>query len=365
MMKLREITDFLEAWAPPSLQESYDNSGLLIGEKDDEIKQALITLDITEKVIDEAIETKSNLIIAHHPFIFKGIKKIGNRHWIDRCIRKAIKHDIAIYAIHTNLDNIHTGVNRKIAGRLGLENLEILSPKRDTLSKLTVFIPKDDTDQVLKAMFEAGAGNVGNYDHCSFHLDGTGTFRGNESSNPTLGKIGKDETVDETRVEVLVANHKLSAVLSAMQKAHTYEEVAHYITPLSNINQEVGSGMIGHLPKELLSEEFLGHLKEKMELSTIRHTKLTSKSIKKVALCGGSGSFLLSQAIAKGADVFVTADFKYHDFFEANDEVIIADIGHYESEVFTKELLHDKLTKKFAKFAFRLSQVDTNPIKYL
>lgn len=364
-MQIKDITNFLESWAPPSLQESYDNSGLLIGEKSSEVNQALISLDVTEEVIDEAIETSSDMIIAHHPFIFKGIKRIGDRHWIDRCIRKAIKHDISIYAIHTNLDNVHTGVNRKIAEKIGLTNLSILSPKKDTLSKLTVFVPTADKQKVLDAMYNAGAGNVGNYDHCSFQVDGTGTFRGNETSNPTIGKQGIDETVDETRVEVLVANHSLGQILSAMRKSHPYEEVAHYVTPLSNMNQEIGAGMIGELSEKMETEAFLSTLKTQMNLNVIRHTRIIKDKIKRIAVCGGSGSFLLGKAISSGADVFITADFKYHDFFEANDDIIIADIGHYESEVFTKELLLDTLTKNFTKFAFRLSKVDTNPIKYL
>ncbi|WP_436516575.1 Nif3-like dinuclear metal center hexameric protein [Ekhidna sp. To15] len=364
-MQIKDITHFLESWAPLSLQESYDNSGLLIGENDDSINQALVTLDITEEVIDEAIATKSDLIIAHHPFIFRGVKRIGNRHWIDRCIRKAIKHDIGIYAIHTNLDNVYTGVNHKIAEKLGLQKTSILRPKSETLSKVTVFVPTADKETVLSAMFAAGAGNIGNYDHCSFQAEGTGTFRGNESSNPTIGEQGKDEQVNETRIEVLVANHQLGAVLSAMNQSHPYEEVAHYIHPLTNVNQEVGSGMIGELDVAMKTEDFLAYLKNQMDLQVIRHTELVNKEVKTVALCGGSGSFLLNKAIRKKADIFITGDFKYHDFFEANGDIIIADIGHYESEVFTKELILDALTKNFTKFAFRLSKVDTNPIKYL
>ncbi|WP_420578144.1 Nif3-like dinuclear metal center hexameric protein [Ekhidna sp.] len=364
-MHIKDITNFLESWAPRSLQEPYDNSGLLIGEKDAKISQVLISLDVTEEVIDEAITTKSDMIVAHHPFIFKGIKHIGNTHWIDRCIRKAIKHDISIYAIHTNLDNVHTGVNKKIAEKIGLENLSILQPKVETLSKLTVFVPNVSKQEVLDALYETGAGNIGNYDHCSFQVEGMGTFRGNESSNPTIGKQGEDESVQETRIEVLIPNHLMGAALSAMHQSHPYEEIAHYINPLTNINQEVGAGMIGELPEKMESAKFLEYLKENMDLNVIRYTGLVRDSIKKVAICGGSGSFLLEAAKRNHADIFITGDFKYHDFFEANKEIIIADIGHYESEVFTKELIQDALTKNFTKFAFRLSKVDTNPIKYL
>lgn len=364
-MKIKEITSLLEQWAPPSLQESYDNSGLLIGDKNQEINAALITLDITEEVIDEAIESGDDLIIAHHPFIFKGIKRIGNIHWIDRCIRKAIKHDIAIYAIHTNLDNVDTGVNKKICDKIGLNNTRILQPKKSTLSKLVVFVPTENKEALLEALYKAGAGNVGNYDHCSFQTEGTGTFRGNESSNPTIGTQGVEESVKETRIEVIVPQHASRSVLQAMKHAHPYEEVAYYLQELINENQDIGSGMIGTLEQSMDTKTFLTHLKKSMGLSVIRHTDLVKSNIQKVAVCGGSGSFLLSKAMAAGADIFITADFKYHDFFEANGDIIIADIGHYESEVFTKELLLDVLTKNFTKFAFRLSKVDTNPIKYL
>ncbi len=364
-MKIADITQFLEAWASPSLQESYDNSGLLLGEKDQEIKEALIALDVTEEVIEEAIKTKSNFIIAHHPFIFSGIKKIGNQHWIDRCIRKAIKNDIAIYAIHTNLDNVISGVNKKIADKIGLVNTSVLRPKKDTLAKLTVFVPENAKESLIDALHQAGAGKIGNYDNCRFETLGNGYFRPNDHANPTIGSKGQIEKVNESKIEVLLPKHLSGNIISVMMKAHPYEEVSYFLQDLLNSNQEVGSGMIGDLPETMETNSFLAFLKKAMNLKTIRHTQITSESVKKVALCGGSGSFLLNDAIRQKADIFITADFKYHDFFEANGELIIADIGHYESEVFTKELLHDVLTKNFTKFAFRLSKVDTNPIKYL
>jgi len=364
-MKIGEITNFLEGWAHPSLQEPYDNSGLILGDKNDECHSALITLDVTEEVVDEAIKNDIKLIIAHHPIIFKGIKRIGKNHWMDKCLRKAISHNIAIYSIHTNLDNVSTGVNKKISEKIGLKELRVLQPKANTLTKLTLFVPTENKDEVLNALFQSGAGNIGNYDECSFESVGTGSFRGNESSSPTIGKKGIREYVSESRIEVLVKKHNLGHVLSAMKATHPYEEVAYYTSDLLNENQEMGSGMIGSLEKEMSATDFLILLKANMQLNTIRHTRFTGQTIKKVAVCGGSGSFLLKNAISKKADVFVTADFKYHEFFEANDQIMIADIGHYESEVFTKDLLHDELTKTFANFAFRLSKVDTNPINYL
>lgn len=364
-MKIGEIIQHLELWAPPSLQESYDNSGLILGDKNDECHSALITLDVTEEVINEAIAQKNNLIIAHHPIIFKGLKKIGKKHWIDKCIRKAIKNDISIYAIHTNLDNIHTGVNKKICDMIGLTNLEALQPKPGTLAKLTVFVPQESKEEVLSALFEAGAGNIGNYDQCSFQLTGSGTFRGNEHSKPKVGNQGIKEIVEETRIEVVIRKHDLVKVLNSMKKSHPYEEVAYYVSDLLNQNQEIGSGMVGSLTHEMKPADFLNSLKSKMNLNTIKHTTFCKSTISRVAVCGGSGSFLLNAAMAKQADIFITADFKYHEFFEANSDIIIVDIGHYESEVYTKDLLNDELTKTFANFAFHLSKVDTNPIKYL
>ncbi|MBC6409528.1 MAG: Nif3-like dinuclear metal center hexameric protein [Ekhidna sp.] len=364
-MKIKEITDFLESWAPPSLQEPYDNAGLIMGDKSDEVNAALITLDVTEGVVDEAINENCNLIIAHHPLIFKGIKRINKSHWIDKCIRKAVRNDIAVYAIHTNLDNIQTGVNLKICERIGLSNLKVLNPKSSTLSKLTVFVPFENRHELLDGLFQAGAGQIGNYDHCSFQMNGIGSFRGNQDANPAIGSPGIDENVNETRIEVLVHKHLEEDVLRAMSAHHPYEEVAYYLSELRNKNQETGSGMIGYLAQETRINDFFPNLKKSMNLHIIKHTKLIKERINKVAVCGGSGSFLLSPAIKAGADLFISSDFRYHDYFEANDDIVIADIGHYESEIYTKDLLHDALTKTFTKFAFRLSKVDTNPIKYL
>lgn len=364
-MQIKEITKFLEHWAPSSYQEDYDNARLIIGSPNQVVNQALITLDVTEEVIDEAIRTNSQLIIAHHPLIFKGIKKINDRHWIDKCVVKAIKNDIAIYAIHTNLDNVITGVNRKISDKIGLENCQILQPKLGKLQKITTFVPSTHKESVVLAMHEAGARNIGNYEKCSFQSEGTGFFQPNESANPTVGTTNELASVEETKIEVICPKYLTNAVLNALKNAHPYEEVAYYLHDLQNKNQEVGSGMIGKLANPMEAKKFLAHLKKEMNLSVIKHTKLVKDKIQTVALCGGAGFFLLNTAKARKADIFISADFKYHDYFEANDEIIIADIGHYESEIFTKELIADKIRENFSKFAVRLSEVDTNPINYL
>ncbi|WP_258104628.1 Nif3-like dinuclear metal center hexameric protein [Marinoscillum sp. MHG1-6] len=364
-MKLKEIIQTLESFAPTSYQESYDNAGLLTGSPTMEVSGALLTLDVTEDVIQEALDTNCNVIIAHHPLIFKGLKRLTGSHWVERCVIKAIKHDIAIYAIHTNLDHVSGGVNSKIAEMIGLINTRILSPKSETLTKLVAFIPKDHSEQVLSALYEAGAGEIGNYDHCSFRTDGTGTFRPNDESNAFIGEKGKDEQVNEDRIELIFESFKTGKIISELQQAHPYEEVAYYLTQLENKNQDVGAGLIGELSDPVEPEKFLKELKQKMNTGTIKHTGIHCETIRKVAVCGGAGGFLLGKAKSSGADIFITSDFKYHDYFEADGRIIIADIGHYESEQFTKQLLYDILSKKFTNIALRLSEVVTNPIKYL
>lgn len=363
-MTVKDITSKLEEWAPLVYQESYDNCGLLIGNQDQKITHVLITLDVTEDVIDEAIQTNCHLIVAHHPLIFGGVNKITPNHWVGRCITKAIKYDICIYAIHTNLDNIISGVNSKIAEKLELHDVEILWPKENTLIKLVTYAPSANVQEVLKALYSAGAGNIGQYDKCSFAVNGVGTFRPSEGSNPTIGTQGKEESVNEIRIEILVPIHLQSDIICALKIAHPYEEVAYDLIPLKNHSQAVGSGIIGNLPAAIEVMDFLKNLKCRLHLPIIRHTPPARKNVQKIAVCGGSGSFLLTQAIRKHADVFVTADVKYHDFFEANSQLLMADIGHYQSEVGTKELIYDYLNQKFTNIAFRLSDVKTDPIIY-
>jgi dinuclear metal center YbgI/SA1388 family protein len=363
-MKIKEFTTFLESIAPLGLQEHYDNCGLLTGHGEQEVTGILLSLDCTEAVIDEAIANRCNLIIAHHPVIFSAIKKLNGKNYVERTIIKAVKHDIAIYAIHTNLDNIARGVNAIIAEKLGLGQLQILSPKKQMLRKLITFCPESHAEKVRNALFEAGAGHIGNYSECSFSSKGTGTFKGNEESNPTLGERGKIEFADEIKIEVLLPFHLENKVISAMKAAHPYEEVAYDLIPLENYWQEVGSGAMGFLPEAMDEVAFLKHVKNSLKTNVIRHTRLMGKLIKKVAVCGGSGSFLLPHAIAAGADCFITADFKYHQFFDADGNILIADIGHYESEQFTPEVIYRLLRQKFPTFAPLFSKINTNPVNY-
>ncbi|MCK6618396.1 MAG: Nif3-like dinuclear metal center hexameric protein [Cyclobacteriaceae bacterium] len=364
-MKVKDVTRYLESIAPLAYQETYDNSGLLTGSPEQDVTGILVTLDCTEAVVDEAMQTNCNLIVAHHPIIFRGLKKLTGSNYVERTVIKAIRHNVAIYAIHTNLDNVNTGVNRKIAEKIGLINLQILAPKADTLVKLVTFVPHTHTEAVLTALYSAGAGQIGNYKNCSFQTQGTGTFMPNEEAHPHIGRANMQEVVNEVRAEVIFPAYKEKEIITALKESHPYEEVAYYLTPLNNLNQEVGSGIIGEVTHTEEPLAFLKRLKSAMNLSIIRHTSIIANPVKKVAVCGGSGAFLLPAAIGAGAQVLISADFKYHEFFDADNRIIIADIGHYESEIFTKDLLVALLSQKFPTFAVNFSGTITNPISYI
>jgi dinuclear metal center YbgI/SA1388 family protein len=364
-MKLSLITSFLETIAPLPYQEEYDNSGLIVGHPEKEISGAIISLDCTEDVVDEAIEKGFNLIISHHPIVFRGMKKFTGKNYVERVVIKAIKHDIAIYAIHTNFDNVLSGVNAKICETIGLVNCSILSPKSNLLKKLVTYSPVAHAEDIRQAMFEAGAGNIGNYSECSYSTTGTGTFLAGENTNPFVGEKGIRHTEDEVRIETIYPANREREILMALHLAHPYEEVAYDLYNLDNKHNQIGSGMIGTLENEMDETQFLNHVKDKLQTKVVRHTQLRNKKVNRVAVCGGAGSFLLPNAINAGADVFITADYKYHEFFDADKKIVIADVGHFESEQFTQDLLMEIITEKFPNFALRLTQQNTNPIKYL
>ena len=363
-MKIAEIVTKLEAIAPAFLQEDYDNAGLITGNPGENCNGILVSLDATEEVIQDAIDKKCNLVVAHHPIVFRGLKKINGKHYVERAIIKAIKNDIAIYAIHTNLDNVLMGVNGKIADKIGLQNRSILAPKQNLLQKLAVFVPQSHQQQLIEALFAAGAGDIGQYSECSFSTAGTGTFKAGTGTNPFIGQIGERHTENELKVEVIFPVWLRNKILQAMRKAHPYEEIAYDLYNLANAYQETGSGLIGKLEIPMEEADFLNHIKKEFNLKLIRHTPLLGKKIEKVAVCGGAGSFLTQAAIASGADIFITADVKYHEFFEADNRLVLADIGHYESEQFTIDLLADVLSEKFPNFAVLKTGVQTNPVHY-
>jgi dinuclear metal center YbgI/SA1388 family protein len=364
-MLIKEVIDILEDFAPPAYAEDFDNVGLLVGDKNTAVTGALITLDTLESVVDEAIKKNCNLIISFHPIIFSGLKKLTGKDYVEKTVIKAIKNDIAIYAIHTALDNQYKGVNDMICEKIGLRNRQILIPRKDSIKKLTTFVPNEQAAEVRKALFEAGGGSIGNYDNCSFNLKGEGSFKPNKEANPVIGKRGEVHLEEETQIGLIYPSHLEKKMLQALFSFHPYEEVAYEVSALENENQHLGMGMIGELASSKEEKSFLEQLKKEFNCGCIRHSEFRGKPIKKVAVLGGSGSFAINQAKAAGADIYLTADLKYHDFYKADKNFILADIGHYESEQFTKDLLHSYLTKKISNFALILAETNTNPIKYI
>ena len=364
MPTIHDITAFLELQAPLWYQESYDNAGLITGMGEWECKGVLVTLDATEEVVEEAVRKDCNMVVAHHPIVFRGLKKINGHDYVEKAIIKAIKHDIALYAIHTNLDNVKTGVNAQIADRLGLINRSVLLPKGGTLKKLFTFVPPGHVEQVRTALFEAGGGQISNYSECSFAAPGAGTFKAGENTNPFVGEKGKRHTEEELKLEIVFPEYLEKRLVQAMIKAHPYEEVAFDVVALSNAHPGVGAGLLGELQQPAEEGEMLRLLQSAFRLQVVRHTRLLNKPVKKVAVCGGAGSFLIHKALQSGADIYITADIKYHEFFDANGRMVIADIGHYESEQYTTDLLVELLKQKFNTFALLKTEVSTNPVYY-
>ncbi|MGO3182287.1 MAG: Nif3-like dinuclear metal center hexameric protein [Aequorivita sp.] len=364
-MKVKDVIALLEDLSPLSYSEGFDNTGLLVGDVNTKVSGILVTLDTLENVVDEAIENNCNLIVSFHPIIFSGLKKIIGKTYVERVVLKAIKHDIAIFSNHTALDNSYNGVNAMICKKLGLKNRKVLVPQAETIKKLITFVPTKDAEKVRNALFAVGGGSIGNYENCSFNIEGSGTFKGNEDSSPVIGEKGVLNFEKEIQIGITYSKHLQAKILKALFEAHPYEEVAYEITTLENQNQHIGMGMIGEFDTEMQETEFLQFLKKTMKTDCVRHSAFIKKRIKKVAVLGGSGSFAIDIAKNAGADAFVSADFKYHDFFKAENTILLADIGHYESEQFTKNLIHSFLKKKITNFAVLLSQTNTNPISYL
>lgn len=363
-MYVKDVMNILDEFAPLSYAEGFDNTGLLVGDANQKVSGILVTLDTLEEVVEEAIEKNCNLIVSFHPIIFSGLKSITGKTYVERVVLKAIQNNIAIYAIHTALDNSWLGVNHGILNRLGLKKIKTLIPQRQTIEKLVTFVPKPQAEEVRDALFSVGAGSIGNYDNCSFNLKGIGTFRPEEGSNPTTGTIGQLHKAEEVQIGVTYGKHLRSKVLKALFASHPYEEVAHEITVLENTNQHLGMGMLGEWEEAMSEKEFLSFVKDKMQTDCIRHSNLLGRPIQRVAVLGGSGSFAINAAKRAGAQAFITADLKYHDFYSADNQLLLIDIGHYESEQFTKELLVSLLSKKISNFAIVLSHVNTNPITY-
>lgn len=365
MIALKDIIRHIEEFAPLQLQESYDNSGLLVGDPEMEINGVLLCVDCTEEVFEEALEKGANLIVSHHPLIFKGLKAITGKNQQERILIEAIKNDVAIYAVHTNIDAVIHGVSGKMADLLTLNNQKILSPFKGNLKKIVTFVPESHIENVREHVFSAGAGSIGKYSNCGFSSSGFGTFQAQEGAEPFVGEIGQLHTEAELRFETVFPAYLQNKVVKALKESHPYEEVAYDIYTLDNGDSRFGMGIVGDLEFPMDELTFLNHIKKTFHASMLRYTALLDKPVRRIAVCGGSGSTLLDKAIAQKADVFITGDFKYHQFFEAEGKILIADLGHYETEQYTKDIFYDLLVKKIPNFAVYLSEINSNPINYL
>ncbi|MDR1379912.1 MAG: Nif3-like dinuclear metal center hexameric protein [Tannerella sp.] len=365
MIRIKDILEEIERHAPLSLQEDFDNAGIQAGDVNLPATGALLCLDVTEDVVEEAIKAGFNLIVSHHPLLFKPLKSLTGKNYIERCLIKACKNDIAIYAAHTNLDNASGGVNYKLAEMFGLEDVRILSPRKHNLVKIVTFVPENDAETLRRALFEAGAGDIGNYSSCSFNAEGNGTFLAGENSNPYCGETGKLHVEKEVRIETVFPAYRKPAVIRALLSAHPYEEPVFDLYKLENEWQQAGSGIVGTLPEQEDELIFLQRIKDVLKAKCIKHSPLTGRRLRTVALCGGSGAFLISEAIAAGADIFITGEARYNDFYDAENRILLAVTGHYESEICTKDLFFHIISKKFPTFAVQNSIANSNPIKYL
>ena len=364
-VKIKEIVDALERFAPLPLQDGFDNAGLQIGLTDAEATGALLCLDVTEAVLDEAIALGINLIISHHPLIFTGYKSITGKNYVERCILKAIRNDIVVYSAHTNLDNVQGGVNYKMAEKIGLKNVRILEPKENRLLKLVTFVPTAYAEKVREALFQAGCGCIGHYDSCSYNTMGEGTFRAQEGTHPFCGETGETHVENEIRIETILPDYRKTAVIKKLLDVHPYEEPAFDLYPVQNSWQQVGSGIMGELETEESETDFLKRIKGIFQVGCLRYNRERGQKIKKVALCGGAGAFLIPLAIRQHADVFITGEIKYHEYFNYESEILLAEIGHYESEQYTTEIFYQLIRDTFPELVVKQTKVNTNPINYL
>lgn len=363
-MKIKEFINEFEQIIPVRQAEDFDNVGLLCGNPEREISGVLIAHDALEFIIDEAIEKNFNLILCFHPIIFSGLKSITGKNYVERAVLKALENKIAIYAIHTAFDNDFFGVNYKICEVLGLKNQQVLMPKKNQLKKLEVYVPTDSAEKLRNALFVAGAGNIGFYDECSFTIQGDGTFRPLEGSDPVIGTHNERENANEVLINVIFEDYKTNQILFAMKENHPYEEVAYQLITLENDNQYTGLGRYGNLEQEMDELDFLTFIKQKFNIDIIRHSSLNNKKIRTIGVLGGSGASGIKAAMSAKCDAYITGDVKYHDFFSAEGKMLICDIGHFESEQFVVQQLFEILSEKFTTFAIAKTTQKTNPVNY-
>lgn len=369
-MTAADLTKYLEDWAPPGSAWERDNVGLQIGSGAEKIRNIMLCLELTEKVLKEALQKNCNFIFTHHPLIFSPIKKLDTEKDSQaKLIETVIKNNLIVYSAHTNLDFTKDGVSFELARVLKLKNVRFLQNEVDNQLKIVVYVPSDHLEEISSAIFEAGAGTIGEYNSCSFRINGTGTFKGSHKSNPAIGKKETLETVEEIRLEAIVDTWNLKKVLNAISKNHPYEEPAFDVIPLKNKNVNHGAGAIGELDAEMTEKVFLSHIAKCLRVKNFKYTDGRGKKIKKVAVCGGAGSEMLRTAISSGADAFITADIKYHTYHDAQDRILLVDAGHFETEIFSlnsvdkkiKKILDDELEDRIKVFHYSGS---TNPIKF-
>lgn len=366
-VKCKNITRLMDMIAPPSLASSWDNVGLLIGDEEAFVSSLLISLDVNHDVIDEAVESGSNLIITHHPVIFSPIKSLNVKNYRENMIHRIIYNKINVFSAHTNLDASQYGINDFLAKKLGLRDVELLEKSySEKLYKIAVYVPQGYEDRVRDAMISMGAGSLGNYRGCTFSTEGTGTFMPLEGSAPFIGKKGVMEYVKETRIETIASSDNLDAVVDSMLKAHPYEEVAYDVFSLLKCEKEYGFGRIGYLKSPVSLETLCNVVKQVLHIDSVDVTGPLHKEIKKVAICSGSGGDFIKRAYDAGCDAYITGDIKYHQACDARDMGLsLIDGGHFATEnIYMAELynyMKEQLSRKNYDVNIILSKKNSNP----
>ncbi len=370
-VRCQQIFDWIEEWADPALAEDWDHIGNLVGSPADSVSRVLVTLDVTDEVIAEAIDENVNLIVAHHPLFRDPIPYLRSDLFSSSRVYRLIQKGISLYAAHTNLDAAPGGINDVLADLLGLRDVEILFPTyEENLYKIVVFVPLGHEERVREAISARGGGWIGNYSDCTFQTEGVGTFRPLEGTKPFIGETGELERVRETRIETIAPQKKLSDLLKNMIAAHPYEEVAYDIYPLKNTGTKAGLGRIGRLPESLALADFARKVKDSLGLGMVRITGDPQRSVSKIALCGGGGMSLLEQAIKCDADLYLTGDIRHHGALDALDRgIALVDGGHYGTERVIVPVLADYLQKKAKEagegLTVLVSQINTDPFSYI
>ena len=363
-MTVGDLCGWLEQRAPLRFQEDYDNSGLLVGQRSWTVTGVLCCLDADEAVVHEAVARGCNVVLSHHPIVFKGLKRLTGATAVERTVALALKHNVALYAGHTNWDSIQGGVSFSLAQRLGLVAPRIMMPRGGELLNLVVYVPAEHASPVAEAAFGAGAGRIGAYDECHFSGSGTGTFRPLDGAQPFVGQIGVREVADEHRLEFVLPKHRKSAVQQAVWAAHPYEEVAHSWISLDNSWSEVGYGAVGNLPEPIRLGDFLAVCAAQLGAESVRYsTSSLDRIVQRIAVCGGSGAEFAGAAAAAGADAYVTGDLKYHGFQDPPGGLVLVDVGHGESERPFIDDWAELIRSEFVTFAVLISETDNRPVR--